>query len=350
MKYPGSWVYFLVFTFFNAVLSYSHFSYTVNSVILVFGILLPMAWAVRKSPPLPGHLPYSKEFLPPFPLWLLILLGLSALFIRFYRLETLFIWPTGDDGLLGMFAIGLSEKWNWKFFYTIGQVPPLPVCTAALLYKTGISPFLCLWLPSAVVSTLTIPAGYAAARTFFPKSFSLLCGILLAFGYWPFLMGRLCQPGIWLLLWTCGCLFFLGCFGQASSASMKKKVAVFLGFTAGLGSLTFTPWPVVVLGIALALFAGSFRKPLKNEEYILPFFVSLFIALVPFLTAAWKEGYSGHINAMSALSGWFSIGHQMVTAFSYLTELCWGTLEGDSSYVAEYGGMLNPLWGAAFLV
>jgi hypothetical protein len=346
------WLLFLALVATNTLLSYGSFSFPVKGFLFLFGIALPLVLAFQSLPRRgTGEAgPFTKEFLPTFPAWLLLLLALAALFIRFYRLTDLFLWPGLDESLLGMFAIRLSEKWDWRFFYSFGQVPPLPIWSSALLLKAGAPAFFSLWFPSAVVSSLTVFTGYAAARQFFPRSFAFLCAGVLAFGYWPFLLGRICHQGIWLPLWVCLCLFFLGRFLKASTPSGQRREAVTLGFATGLGSFTFTPWPCMALAVLGGAFCGSPSKPLRNARHLPYFLGAMLAAMGPFLFAVWREGWGQHIGAMSALSGWFSWKHQVLTVLSYLTEMLWGTLEGDSAYVAAYGGMLNPLWGAVFLL
>jgi 4-amino-4-deoxy-L-arabinose transferase-like glycosyltransferase len=351
VKTDSTWALLFLFTVSNALLSYGSFPLWLKAVILMAGILLPLGLALRKGPPSsPGTgVPLlSQDFLPAIPPWILLCLVGAALFIRFYRLTSLFVWPGLDESLLEMFAIRLSENWDWKFFYTFGQVPPLPIWASALLLKSGASPFFSLWFPSGVVSTLTVLALYAAARQFFSRSFALVCCGLWAFGYWPFLLGRICHQGVWLPLWAFLCLYFLGRFQKAPSEEDKKWKILTVGFAVGLGSFTFTPWPFFGLAILWALFGPSLSSPPRNIRYF-PFFAAGALpALGPFLWAVWREGYGQHISAMSAFSGWFSLQHQVLTVLSYFTEILWGTLEDDSAYVASYGGMLNPLWAAFF--
>ena len=201
-----------------------------------------------------------------------------------------------------------------------------------------------------MVSTLTLFAVYAAARQFFSKSFTLICSGLWAFGYWPFLLGRICHQGIWLPLWAFLCLYFWGRFQNAQSEKYKKWKMMALGFTVGLGSFTFTPWPFLGLAILWGLFGPSASLHPRNIPYFAFFLGGALPALGPFLAAVGREGYGQHISAMSAFSGWFTLQHQILTVVSYGAELLWGTLEDDSAYAASYGGMLNPLWASLFLL
>src|SRR6185295_1821727 len=166
----------------------------------------------------------------------------TGIFLRFYKLDSIFGWPTGDEGWDGTLALELSRHWTWRFFFTTGQSPPLPVWAATGLMKLGFSPFFSLWFPSALASTATLVLGYVAARQFFSKSFSLVCGSLLALSFWPLLTARIAQPGIWLPLWACACFYLLGRFLK-SAPEKEGREAALLGFVTGLGPLTFSSWP-----------------------------------------------------------------------------------------------------------
>lgn len=336
----------LTLTTVNALLSHGNIPLIGKGFLLALGLLLPLILWARSTGAPRTTAAFDGNALPPMTLPLLFVLAALALGLRFAKLTTLFLYPTLDETNVGSFAIALTEKWDWRFFYTFGQVPPLPVWTTALLLKAGASPLFSFWFPSAVVSALTVVAGFFAAREFFPRSFALLAAGLLAFGYWPLLMGRVCHNGIWLPLWFCGCLYFLGRFLKAPG----KGAAVRLGFAAGLGSFTFTPWPWAVLALLAAAFGGTLKRPLRNARSLPYFLVAFAVALAPFLLAVLREGYGQHIGAMSFLSGWFPFSHQGWTVLSYGTELLWGTFDKDTAYGAMEGGLLNPLWGSAFLI
>lgn len=210
--------------------------------------------------------------------------------------------------------------------------------------------YLSLWFPSALVSSLTLFVFYAATRQFFSKSLAIVCAGMWAFGYWPFLLGRYCHEGIWLPLWACLCGYFLGRFLKSSTPQSRKWNSLILGFAAGLGSWTFTPWPFLGLALFWALFCPTFSKPFRNLGLFPYFVLGALPALGPFLWAVWNEGYGQHISSTSALSGWFSMEHQVRTILSYFTELFWGTLENDSGYIAAFGGMLNPIAASFFFM
>jgi tetratricopeptide (TPR) repeat protein len=343
--------YFLVFLAANSAVSYLTLSPGTRISLGLFGLGLPLLLAFKTSKPLPASekLICEKESLAPFPV-VSILFGFAlCVFFRFYKLDTLFLWPTGDEGWNGALALELSRHWTWKFFCTTGQAPPLPVWTAAGLFKLGFSPFFSLWFPSAAASTLTVVAGYFAARQFFSKSFSLVWSSLLAFSFWPLFIGRFCHQGIWLPLWVCGCLFFLGRFLKAS-ASSKGMAAVLLGMVTGLGSFTFTPWPAVAVFMAGTVGVQTLRKSRKDLRSFKFFVFFLLIGLLPFLIALWTEGWGGHISAEAAWNGNFSWKNRIPVLLHYFSVLFWGSFDANSAYTPVTGGFLNPLLSAFFFI
>ncbi|HUO57364.1 MAG TPA: glycosyltransferase family 39 protein, partial [bacterium] len=259
-------------------------------------------------------------------------------------------WPTLDEGWNGILALELSKHWTWRFFYTFGQAPPLPVWTAALLLKLGWPPALCLWFPSAVVSLLTVVMGYWAARQFFSKSFSLVCGGLLAFSYWPLFLGRFCHQGIWLPMWVCGVFFLWGRYLKSNGETSQRIWAIFIGLGMGLGSFTFTPW-MGIAGIFLLSVLWSTRAQLdKDRLQIGLLLLGLVVGLLPFLLAVRQEGYGQHILSLSPWGGWFHGLDFFTNFFKYFAVLVWGAFEKDPAYTPIWGGFLNPLLGAFFFV
>lgn len=340
------WFLFSFFVLANAILSYGDLSRPTQGIVFGVGIFLPWIFALGYSRS--NRALFQKEDFPITWGWFLFL-GLIAVFIRFYRIETLFVWPNLDEGHKGMYAIALTDKWNWRFFYTFGQAPPLVDWTTAVLLKLRESPFLSLWFPSAFVSILTVGAAYQAARKFFPKSFSFICGCLFSFSCWPLLMGRLCHEGIWLPIWICLSLWVLGWFWE-STAKPSPMRALVLGVCLGLGSFTFTPWLVMVVFFMGVIFRKTIIRSKPQWNLFLIILSGLVFGLVPFLNAVLAQGFGQHIGSVSASSGWFSFQKQVHTDIAYIAALFWGTWQDSSAYVADGGGMLNPLLGAAFFL
>ncbi len=346
------WACFLAFLVTHSILTYLPLSPVAKWLCLALGFLLPFYAAFKTLKPHPSDTtPLTGKDLWSYPsCWVLFLGIFLCVFLRFYKLGSLFRWPTSDEGWNGILAIALSHHCTWRFFYPFGQAPPLPVWTTAGLWKLGFSPFLCLWLPSAVVSVLTVFAGYFAAREFFSKTFSLLCGALMAFSFWPLYLGRFCHQGIWLAPWFCACLFLLGRVRNAEAPNTRNMWAAVLGVATGLGSFTFTPW-----SLGAALLAGtvggmalSHRK--KNTGAFLCFSLSLSAALVPFFLAVVKESYGAHIQSVASWGEWGRIQNQAWVVLGYLASFFWGPLQQGSAYTPTGGGFLNPILGSLFLL
>ncbi|HEY5037926.1 MAG TPA: hypothetical protein VIJ93_02530, partial [bacterium] len=346
------WVYFLLFFATNCVISFSDFSGAIKLTTGLFGLVLPFYVALRVSSLVPSRslASYSKEMKdqPTQALWLILLF--LMVFLRFFKLTTFPCWPNLDEGWNGTLAIELSHHWTWKFFYTFGQVPPLPVWSAALLFKFGFSPSFCLWFPSAVVSLLTAGMGYLAARQFFSKYFSFICGCLLAFSNWPLFIGRFCHQGIWLPLWVCLSLFLCGRFLKSRSPRDQRNAIVFLGFGVGLGSFTFTPWPVVAAVFGLTVFWKTIGANPRKPRLFLYFLATFFLTLLPFLFAVYNEGFGQHILSLSPSSSFFHWDNFIPNFTHYLTTFVWSSFESEPAYTPVEGGFLNPLLGAFFFM
>jgi hypothetical protein len=342
--------FFLLFFAVNVLVAYTVLPTALKVLLAALALGLPFAQAWRAPPAAADETPaYGREIFVSPGLWFGAPVLVLAAFLRFYRLEGLFRWPTLDEGWNGILALDLSRHWTWRFFYTFGQAPPLPVWCSALLFKIGAPPFLCLWLPSACVSLLTAGAGYGAARSFFPRSFALICGGLLAFSYWPLFLGRFCHQGVWLPLWVCLCLWALGTALRAFRSGPGKGPSLALGLCLGLGSFTFTPWPLVVLFFSV-LFLTRIRKIRPDQWKVSAAFwmFGLLASLAPFLLAAAKEGYGRHILSLSPWGGWFHWKEGALNVLRYCTVLFWGPFEASPAYTPAEGGFLNPLLGAAF--
>lgn len=345
------WSVLFLTTVLFAVLSWVDLPGSLSVPLFLLGGAFCFGAAFRSLPRSGREAPvWERELWDRPPLWVLGLLVLLMVFTRVYRLGTLFLWPTLDETDLGMFAVTLSEKWDWKFFYTFGQVAPTPIWASALLLKAGVPAPLCLWIPSAVVSTLTVLAAWAAARTLFSRSTALTLGALFAFSFWPFLMGRTCHQGVWVPLWACLCLLFLGRTLKAPPGPRQGREALALGLVTGSGFWTFTPWPAAALAVGVGLWRSPATRGRFREVVLGCFLPGFCVALLPFLNAVLTEGYGQHISAMFAGSGWNPWSHQVQTVLSYMAELFWGCPQPDGAYIAPKGGLLTPILGGSFIL
>jgi len=341
------WVLFVLFSGTNALLSYSDISHPVKALIFFAGILLPWILALPKNgAPNPSSRFLFQEFLPAAPGWFWALFVFAAVFSRFYRLGSLFIWPNGDESLQPFFAIGLIEHWDWRFFYTVGQHPPLFIWGTSLFFPMFRSPFWGVWFFPALLSTLFILLGFLTLRKYFSNSLSLIGTGVLAFSLWPFLCGRLCIQGDLIPPFASLCLYLFVLFLKDPMPGRKKFLAFLCGLTAGLSSLTFSSWPFMVL----PFFIGFWKKSDFKTRYFGYFLAAFTAGVLPFLFAVFREGYGQHIQGMSMMNGWFTWDQRLAGGFSYITALFWGSLVKDSNYAVLHAGLLNPLLGAAFFM
>jgi 4-amino-4-deoxy-L-arabinose transferase-like glycosyltransferase len=344
-------LYFSLWFLVNSLIAYSSLPGVWKWVLGLFGIFLPLYVACRTlSASSRREVPaYLKELKFSPPAWML-LSGIGLLvFLRFFQVETFPRWPNLDEGWNGILALELSRHWSWKFFYTFGDAPPLPIWCAAGLLKLGFSPSLSLWFPSAAVSLLTVFVGFWTARLYFSKSFAWVGGGLLAFSFWPLFMGRHCHQGIWLPLWVLLCLYLGGRFQKAGDRSARRRWACGLGLTMGLGSFTFTPWPVVALFFLAVLFWRWVVRSKGNRESFFLCAAAFLIGLIPFLLAVRSEGFGRHILSLSPWGGWFHAGEFLSNLLRHVTVFFWGAFEAEPAYALPAGGLLNPLLAVFFL-
>lgn len=348
------WLYFSVFLVGNSIISFLGPQlpfYPLFALGILF-VALPIfiAWRTSGSSEIDRPLIYKQEFFTHIPWFIPLALFGICIFLRFYRLETLYYWPNSDEGWTLINAVELAKHWDWKFFYTSAEVPPLTLWAVAAMFKTNAPTFFSLWFPAAVVSCLTVASGYFAARQYFSKSLALIVGCLFGFSYWPLFIGRTCLQGPWLPLWVCLVLWVLGKFLKLEPSQPRGKLLILLGFFSGLGSFLFTPWPAVTFFILLFITWRFLIVEKKNWKLFSLFFGSLLISLVPFIIAFLSQKPGQHVASVAAWSGFFPWKHQIPVVFHYFTCLFWGDFDPNAAYTAPLWGFLNPILSAFFFL
>jgi 4-amino-4-deoxy-L-arabinose transferase-like glycosyltransferase len=345
-----TWFFFVVFVVSNGFLAYSSLPYQLKIWIFLAGILLPLVLYARAR--VLHKIDLEKNSSnpiisdPPIGIYL-VLLGIG-LFLRFFKLTDLHLWPTGDEGLQGFFAIELVKKWDWRFFYTSGQHPPLLIWILKIFFQLFRNPFFNLWFPPALLSSLTLIFGYFVSRVFFSKSASFIFFLLLAFSFWPLDFGRFCVQGALVPFFELFCFYFLGRFLSESKPSFRKTWSAILGISLGLGCLTFTSWVTVIVFVVLGVIAHAHTWRQNSREYFLFFAASFFIGFSPWLIAVSREGFGGYLFGVSFFSGFFTWKQQFLTSLSNFTSLFWGPFQIEAGYGPTWGGVLNPLLGGCF--
>jgi len=343
------WIYFCSLLAGNSLLSYFPISAQVGGWVFSILIFLPVLLRlVGKTTPGSTPLPQSEIFPNGKGSRLLILpVVFLAIFLRFFHLTDFHLWPTGDEALHGFLALQLLPKWDWQFFYTVGEHPPLLIWVLSFFFRWFNSPFFDLWFLPAFFSILVAPAGYLAARVFLSKSISALFGTLLALSFWPLYFGRFCHQGLFTPALELLCFWILALWVK----DPKKKKAIYLlcllAFLLGIGSLTFTAWATVLLLVTTTVLVLAISK---DKRQALIFLSSLTLALSPFLWAIWNEGYGRHLIDSAGAESPFTWQHHLLTHISYLSSLFWGSLQAGTSYGPTWGGMLNPVFSSAFFI
>jgi 4-amino-4-deoxy-L-arabinose transferase-like glycosyltransferase len=192
-------------------------------------------------------------------LWLLLIL-LTAVFLRFYRLSQLPPGLTHDEAAHGLTAWEIVNG-RFALYFTIGhgREPLFDYVNAALMVFTGPH-----WLPlrlTAVAFSLILLVGMAAwVRRAFDAPTALLTMAGLAVSFWPLMAGRQALRSIAL-----PALFVLAvyCFWRAweSSSGTEKHGqawwwAIAAGFLLGLTFYTYIPARVLWLVLPLTAVYG----------------------------------------------------------------------------------------------
>ncbi len=311
-----------------------------------FGIPIFNAW---RRPQSPSPLPWNDELFSPLPAWAWLFFIALALTLRLAAIPTLPAWPNSDESGIGIMGLRLSQHWAPRFFYSFAQTPPLTFWLNALCAKGGLDPRLCLWLPSAVVSVLTLGAGYVAARRLLNSTLAFLFTALLAFSFWPLYTGRHCHEGMTLPLFEFLVLLALVPILLRQANRNTPFVYFIFGLTAGLGLFTFTSWVAVALVCAL-MAAWGFWKQTESRLKWIWFLPGMGLGALPFLRAVFTERFGAHMASLTPWSGWFPWAHQFQVDWHYLTVLFWGAFDPESAYTPVEGGFLNPLLGAFFFL
>ncbi len=346
------WVYFLLFGATLALLSFGPFSLPAKTGIGFLGLVLPFLAALILCPS--GQtleISNRREWLPSAPVWFWILLGGVAVLLRFFDLTTFAAWPHYDEGLTSYYVLDLCRHWQWKLFFGNNQTPPLFLWGLALVYKVGGASLFSLWFYPAVISLLTVPLGYFAARSFFPRSFSLTLACLLSVGFWPVFIGRFSIPAVLVVWGECGVLALLGWSFRSFPADRNKRLLL-LGLGVGLGFYIFISWPVValMLGIGVAGLGQSIRHPREFAKSMVFFGAPCLLVITPLIWEAIRLGYGDDLTNLAAFGHSIPLSEQFQVSFSYLTSLFWGLDPQYHTYQPVWGGYLNPLLGALFLL
>jgi hypothetical protein len=342
--HPPAWFYFLFFITANLLMSCPALSTEEKSWVFLLGIFFPfLFFMVQSGPPAEKTAPvFSGESFPLPSAASLGLFLLLAVAMRCWVLMVTSAWPNLDESENGIFAWELSRHWNWKFFYGFGQSSPSLIWPTGILLKLSFSPLFSLWFPPVLFSTATIGMAYGAARQFFARSFSFLCAGLVAFSYLAVLIGNLGLNVVLVPFWECVLIYLLGRYRKSSPRHREKWLFLF-GFCAGFGFSLCPYWPAAAAGFSLVLLGFIFKEDRKIPRLVI-FAFSFGLGLSPFLWAAAREGYGGHLSSVSFWESSQPWWEPLQTLGSYFSAYSWGFPQ--ASYVPEAMGYWNPLMDA----
>ena len=333
------WICFSLLVGSNLVLAYVPAGMETKLWLGLLGLVLPLIFLARKLRP-EDHSRPEAEPLPPPPVWVWWAFGVLALVVRFHRLTTLTGWPHYDEGMTGYYAMELSKNPSGRLFYESSQTPPAYLWGLGLFFRIfGVS-LESLWAFPAVLSLLTVPAAYFAARQFYSKSTSIMAGLFMAFSFWPLFVGRFSLMSALVLLWECIIIYLLGRSLKASGILDRNRWAMALGCATGLGFYIGLHW-IAVAGLMVLTMGITFLP--KAPKCFLYFLTPSLLLPLPLAAEAFRLGYGAYFGHLWAFHQALPVGDQWWISLSYIASLFWGLPADLHTFQPVFGGFLNPL-------
>jgi hypothetical protein len=333
------WFYFFVFTAANIVLAYTSLGLETKMWIGLGGFLIPFLAAVWALPARTGDgkTPLDDEMFPSAPAWVAGgVLGLGLLVRLYSWLNSNWIVP--DEGILCQLSVELAKKWEWHFFFTTTQIPPLTHWVLSLYYRLVPPSVFSSRFFFFVVSSLGLVLVYPASRLLFSRSASLLGLLFFSFGFWPLLFCEYCGPLQAFLTVEIGVLYMLGRYLGASSPRESAAFGLGLGLATGLGLWVSMSWLLMVGMVAAAVIPGIKRAKASAWVGMASGFLLFF---VPFLWLSWTNNNGEHVKFLWGLYRGADTAAAWKNLFSNWTVLFWEGTPGNR-YGPVLGGMLNP--------
>lgn len=342
------WTYFILGTFFLGLLSYGSPTpfFRASLIFLTFGLFGLEALREEPTAAIGLNRTLKKDILPFIPSWAWLGLIALGLFLRFWRLDTLSLWPNLDEGRTSWFAFLQSRQWDGKLLVGYNQLPPFFYWMEALYLKIIDPSLFSLWFFPALLSVGILGMGLVTARLFFSRSLSFLAVALLALGFWPLYSGRFAVEGLLVLFWEMAAFMALGFFRLKVSLAR----AFLLGVVVGSGFYVHLHWPLVAVMVGVAFLRlvprGHNRGPVLSAGLIPALLIPLPLFLAVLLTP-----FGDYLRFLTDLPGSNSsfISHLGVAA-SYLSSLFWGVTLDYFGYKPFWGGLLNPILGGLFFL
>ncbi|MCB9431761.1 MAG: glycosyltransferase family 39 protein [Ardenticatenaceae bacterium] len=237
---------------------------------------------------------------------MLMLIGLTAVFLRFYQLGTL---PPGlyrDEAFNGLDAVRVLHGEHPLFFpANNGREPTYIYLVAAaigLLGQTAVA----VRLPAAVIGSLTTWVVYKLADSWFGRGVGLLTAWLWATTFWPVHLGRI-GLRVGMLVPLLALTFWLATLAHRRPSRWLWLVA---GAVYGLSFYTYLAarfTPVLLLAaLFYLLWGGGWRRLWPGVGW---FVVATAVILLPLLLLAWQNpalvlGRTGQVSVLNpAING-----------------------------------------------
>ena len=322
-------------------------SFPVLAFIFLGGIAVPWILAFRyfRKPPR-GTAPWRLEFFSDSNRWWLPAILLGAAVVRFFHLTELSLWPLTDEAKNAFYAIRLAQGWDGlKLLYDFSQVPPFYIWLEALVFKWGGVSLSTIWFLPALLSLLTVAAGYGAARVFFSKSFAILLALILAFSFWPIYLGRFAFRGSLLVLWEIA-VFWLAAWVETRPS--KRGGSFLVGVFVGLGFYVFVSWATACLVVSI-WFLGMAGGATRGKSKTIGYLTGVALAFLPLGLACVAQNYGGYIRQVGALP---SLGVWLRRFWFDPWDIFFQSRVPANlfAYKSFWGGYLNPLLGSGFFL
>lgn len=336
-------MFFLILLLVHAAASLVFLGPLVRQNLWLAGLLGAFVWMVTRK----SEEKLADEKALGLSLWLWWVIPLLALIARFFRFICAPIWPIGDECITAQAGFQLSHHWNWNFFRSDGESPPLLDWIVGVFFKLSNHIEWGLWFPSFVISCLTLVVVWQVGSRFFSRSQAFFLCFFWAVSFWPVFCQGLALQETLLPLWE-WVLFFIWLSYDEAPMSKRWGLAVFLGFWTGLGYWTYVPWPVVAVGLFVGIFFGWLKKR-WNMAALAGFCGGFAVALIPFVLAVAQHGYGTHIGVLASTDGTLALP-RWLSSLDYFNSLFWGHWSAIGAYVPADTGLLNPIEASFFWV
>jgi hypothetical protein len=344
------WVCFIFLLAGHLFLSYFSISLTARLYISLFLVALPAFFLLMaalgdvEKKQVPLYRLETFSFSAPI---LLVLTGLAAAAFHLYHLTTLNVWPNVDEGVHAFFSLQLFEHWQWRMFSYSSQMPSLYFWIEAFFFKLWGPSLFSLWLVPAFLSLVPFAFTYTEAKRYFSKSTAFVMAFLTGLGFWGLFLGRFSHPAVLVFPWACLALAGLG---RVLSPANPKGIsaALALGFITGSGFYTYFSWPPVALFVGLVM-VWKARRAMEFRRPFWFFVLANLVCLVPLIWAMAGQGYGSYLEGHLPFSKPGGLGILLLAPFRYLRAVLYGDPD-NCFYTSNWGGLLNPLWGALFWV